>query len=496
MASLWGGRFSKEPSKLLLEYHSRDSLKEDERLVAYDLWVNRAHSLMLAKKGIISKREAADIKKALDAIEQEWKTGKFALLLENEDVHMNIEAKATELVGASAKKMHTARSRNDQVNTDVRLYIRDGIDDATEAILNLQKAILEKAGDNTETVMPAYTHTRVAQPISVAFWLEAHSRALVRDVERLKQARERLNRNCPLGACAVAGTSWPIDQSLTCKYLGFESIQENPMDAVSSRGEWEAEACMCLGFAMQHMSKLAQEYIMFSTDSFGFIELSDAYTTGSSIMPQKKNPDPIELARAKTARVHANLLALLEIGRASFMGHNTDTQETKQLIFQGLDYTIGTAGILAEIIRTSKFNEKPMLDACENGYASATDLADLLARKGVPFRVAHEITGRIVKKALSSKKKLSEIATATEVNKTASELGASVSITPQELKHATDCRECMQARVNGPATKRVKKEVDKLGKELDCEFEELTTRKKDLENARKSLENEWKRFLA
>ncbi|VVB65568.1 Argininosuccinate lyase [Candidatus Gugararchaeum adminiculabundum] len=390
---LWGGRFSDEPDKLLLEFMSSENLAYDARLIPYDLMGNKAHSTMLCEQGILKPAEAAEILKALAKLEEEFKKGKLQLKLENEDVHLNIESLATKLT-EHAKKMHTARSRNDQVAVDTRMYLRDATLASISAILSLAKTFQKISQSNLGTIMPAYTHTRVAQPITVAFYFDAQTKQLLRTVQRLEQAFSRLNQN-PLGSCAGTGTSWDISRTRTAELLGFEGVQENALDAVSSRGELEAELTFALSQLMVQLSRISEDFIFYSEK--GFVSLSDKYTTGSSIMPQKKNPDALEIIRSRAARVQSSLFLILTAIKNTPTGHNADSQETKFAAMNAFDTAIPSAKILEAVLSTAKFDEKKMIHELDAKFANATDLADLLVQEGTPFREAHAKVGELVK---------------------------------------------------------------------------------------------------
>lgn len=478
---LWGGRFSKEPSKKLLEYNSRENLQLDARIVPYDVEGSRAHVAMLNAVGMLEKNEAASILRALNEVERLWREGKFELKLENEDVHLNVEKFVAGKAGEAAAKMHTARSRNDQVSVDLRMFLRDEMNEIIAGTLKLVNVLLETSEKNTETIMPGYTHTRVAQPITAGFWLSAHAAALLRDVEKLEQAYARMNA-CPLGAGAGAGTSWKIDRKLTAELLGFEGVQENALDAINSRNEFEVEVLGVLSLLAAKIGKLAGELVLFSGSEFGFIELSDEHATGSSIMPQKKNPDALEIMRARAARVLGNFVAALAIEKETISGYNSDFQEVKPLLFESLELVKTSLELLPEIIGEMKFDEERMLEACEENFACATDLADLLARKGgVPFRKSHEIVGGIVKECIAKKKTLKDV-TAKQVKEK-----ARVDVSDKELREAVDVAKSVKARENGPAPENVKKIIAELKREAGEQEKNLKERRKKIGEAREKL---------
>jgi argininosuccinate lyase len=362
---------------------------------------------MLAHVGVLSEPECAAIVKGLRQIEAEIERGEFAWTVELEDVHMNIEARLIDRIGDVGKKLHTGRSRNDQVATDVRLYLRDGIDAARGAIARLQAAILTLAETETETIMPGFTHLQVAQPVTFGHHLLAWFEMLARDAARFHDCRARVNV-LPLGAAALAGTSYPIDRSYTAKLLGFDAVAENSLDAVSDR-DFAIEFTAACALLMVHLSRFSEELVLWSSSQFGFIELADAFCTGSSIMPQKKNPDVPELVRGKSARVQGDLVALLTLMKGQPLAYNKDNQEDKEPLFDALDTALDCLRAFADMIPGIRVNRDNMLRAARQGYATATDLADYLVRKGVPFRDAHEIVGRAVRLGIDTGRDLAEL---------------------------------------------------------------------------------------
>ncbi|VVC02909.1 Argininosuccinate lyase [Candidatus Bilamarchaeum dharawalense] len=389
---LWGGRFSKDPKKNVLLFNSAENILVDEKLVEYDILGSIAHVKMLGKQKILKAEETEELLRALNELLQEWKTGKFKLDPNLEDVHMNVEVAVTKKT-PHGKKMHTARSRNDQVNLDLRLYMRDEIKNLIGFLKNLQKS-LEIQG-KLKVDIPAHTHTRVAQPITNKFWGDGYSVSFEKDIERLEQLYKRVNKN-PLGACAISGTSWNIDRDYTAKLLGFDSVEENSLETISSRGELESELVFVCSLVATQLSRIAEDLIWLSY--VGLIELPEEYCTGSSIMPNKMNPDPLELIRGRTGRVYGNLLALLTIMKATPTGHNADTQETKRLAMDSVEIVKSCLQMSAEIIVLIKWNQKKAKELIDQGYAKATLLADKLAMEGMSFREAHEKVGSLVKK--------------------------------------------------------------------------------------------------
>ena len=382
----WSGRFNEPVTELVKRYTA--SVDFDQRLALFDIQGSLAHAQMLASCGIIAAQDFADIQRGMAQIENEILNGKFVWSLDLEDVHLNIEKRLTTLVGDAGKRLHTGRSRNDQVATDVRLYLRQAIDELRELILAMQTALLDLAAQHTHTIMPGYTHLQVAQPVSFAHHLMAYFEMLKRDAERLTDARRRVNR-LPLGAAALAGTSYPIKREMVAELLGFDSVCENSLDAVSDR-DFAIEFTACAALIMTHLSRLSEELILWMNPRMGFIDLADRFCTGSSIMPQKKNPDVPELVRGKTGRVNGNLVALLTLMKGQPLAYNKDNQEDKEPLFDTVDTLIQTLRIYADMISGIIVKPEAMRSAALQGYATATDLADYLVKKGMPFRDAHE----------------------------------------------------------------------------------------------------------
>ena len=401
----WAGRFTEATDRFVEEFTA--SVAFDKRLYRHDIAGSMAHARMLQHVGVLSAAECAAIVKGLQEIQAEIERGDFAWSLALEDVHMNIEARLTERIGVAGKKLHTGRSRNDQVATDVRLYLRDEIDALDQELKCLQTALLDAAEREADTILPGFTHLQVAQPVTFGHHLLAWFEMLARDRERLRDCRRRVNV-MPLGAAALAGTSYPIDRAYTAEVLGFDAPAENSLDAVSDR-DFAIEFCAAAALIMMHLSRFSEELVLWSSPRFGFIELSDGYCTGSSIMPQKKNPDVPELVRGKTGRVYGHLLALLTLMKAQPLAYNKDNQEDKEPLFDTVDTLQACLDIFAGMLQQMKPNRERMMAAAREGYATATDLADYLVRKGVPFRSAHEIVGRVVRHALERRADLEKI---------------------------------------------------------------------------------------
>jgi len=399
------GRFAEPPSERVARYTA--SVEFDRRLAAHDIRGSLAHARMLRAAGILSAADLEAIERGLSQIAREVSSGDFAWSLEAEDVHLNIEKRLTELVGDAGKRLHTARSRNDQVATDLRLWLRDEIDACAAALVELQSALLDQAERHAGVIMPGFTHLQVAQPVTFGHHLLAYFEMLERDRARLADCRKRLNR-LPLGAAALAGTSYPIDRERVARELGFEGLCANSLDAVSDR-DFAIEFCACAALAMVHLSRLCEEIILWLNPRFGFISLPDRFCTGSSIMPQKKNPDVPELARGKTGRVIGSLTALLVLMKGQPLAYNKDNQEDKEPVFDAADTLRSTLEVFAEMVPGIEVDEQAMRRAAKEGYSTATDLADYLVRKGVPFRDAHEAVGSAVRFAEESARDLSEL---------------------------------------------------------------------------------------
>jgi argininosuccinate lyase len=402
MKKPWSGRFT-EPTDATVERFGA-SVPFDWRLYRHDIEGSIAHARMLGRAGILTEAEVAAIEKGLCDIRRDIDAGDFAWLIELEDVHMNIEARLTERIGEAGKKLHTGRSRNDQVATDLRLYLRDAIDAIGAALDRLQSVLLDVAEREAATIMPGFTHLQIAQPVTFGHHMMAWFEMLSRDSERLIECRRRVNV-MPLGAAALAGTSYPIDRAYTAELLGFEAVASNSLDAVSDR-DFAIEFCSAAALLMMHLSRFSEELVLWSSTQFGFVELSDSYCTGSSIMPQKKNPDVPELVRGKTGRVYGHLMALLTLMKAQPLAYNKDNQEDKEPLFDTIDTLQNCIEIFTGMLRNMKPVRERMLAAAREGHSTATDLADYLVRKGVPFREAHEIVGNVVRQAIADRTEL------------------------------------------------------------------------------------------
>ena len=401
----WSGRFSEPVSELVKRYTA--SVSFDCKLAMFDIQGSQAHAQMLAACDIITKQDLSDIQRGLAQIENEIIADKFVWSLDLEDVHLNIEKRLTTLVGDAGKRLHTGRSRNDQVATDIRLYLRSAIDDLLLLIQNLQGALIDLAEKHTNTIMPGFTHLQVAQPISFAHHLMAYFEMLKRDAARLQDTRSRVNQ-LPLGAAALAGTSYPIKREYVAELLGFDGVCENSLDAVSDR-DFAIEFTAGAALIMTHLSRFSEELILWMSPRFGFINIADRFCTGSSIMPQKKNPDVPELVRGKTGRINGNLVSLLTLMKGQPLAYNKDNQEDKEPLFDTVDTLTQSLRIYADMISGIDVNPDAMRDAALQGFATATDLADYLVKKGMPFRDAHEVVAQAVKYAEVRNCELSDV---------------------------------------------------------------------------------------
>jgi argininosuccinate lyase len=392
-ADAWSARFNEPVSDLVKRYTA--SVFFDKRLAQVDIQGSLAHAEMLAAQNIISAQDYADIQRGMALILSEIESGKFNWSLDLEDVHLNIEKRLTELVGDAGKRLHTGRSRNDQVATDIRLYLRAAIDDILGLLKALRLALVQVAEQHTDTILPGFTHLQVAQPVTFGHHLLAYVEMFGRDAERMADCRKRVNR-LPLGAAALAGTSFPIDRHRVANTLGFDDVCHNSLDAVSDR-DFAIEFCAAAALVMTHISRLSEELVIWMSPRVGFIDIADRFCTGSSIMPQKKNPDVPELARGKTGRVNGHLIALLTLMKAQPLAYNKDNQEDKEPLFDTVDTVLDTLRIFADMATGITVKPEAMRAAALQGFATATDLADYLVKKGLPFRDAHEAVAHAVR---------------------------------------------------------------------------------------------------
>ncbi|MDP6791967.1 MAG: argininosuccinate lyase [Arenicellales bacterium] len=402
---IWGGRFSGNTDATVEAFTASEHI--DRRLAEYDIAGSRAHAFMLKACGIISDADCQAIIDGLDTIAQEISAGRFHWSVALEDVHMNIEARLTELVGEPGKKLHTARSRNDQAATDLRLFTRDAIDQLQADLTALQRPLIELAEREAESIMPGMTHMQTAQPVTCGHHLLAWNAMLERDWQRLADCRRRVNVS-PLGTAALAGTGFPVDRKMTADALGFEAVSVNSLDAVSDR-DFAVEFCAVVALLMVHLSRIAEELVLWASQHLGFVDLGDAFCTGSSIMPQKKNPDVAELVRGRSGRAAGNLVSLVVLMKGQPLAYNRDNQEDKQPLFDSFDNAHACLGVLAAMVPNMTFDRQRMREAAGRGHATATDLADYLVRRGMAFRDAHEAVGQAVQLAESAQQELDQL---------------------------------------------------------------------------------------
>ncbi|GAB6178856.1 argininosuccinate lyase [Desulfotomaculum defluvii] len=453
---LWGGRFQKTTDSLVEDFHS--SISFDQRLYKQDIRGSIAHATMLGKVGVISVEEAKQIVLGLNQILDEIEQGKVEFDVAAEDIHMNVEQLLTAKIGAVGKKLHTARSRNDQVAVDIRMYLKDEIMEIQALLKELVETLLGLAEQHTHTVMPGYTHMQRAQPITLAHHLMAYAQMFIRDIERLTDCYKRTDV-MPLGSGALAGTTFPLDREYTAELLGFAQVSDNTLDAVSDR-DFAVEFCADASLIMMHLSRFCEEVILWATGEFAFIDLDDAYSTGSSIMPQKKNPDVAELIRGKTGRVYGNLMGLLTMLKGLPMAYNKDMQEDKEALFNAIDTVKGCLLVFRPMIATMSIRKENMAKAARGGFTNATDVADYLAKKGVPFREAHEIVGKAVFYCLQQEKSLEEL--------TLDEYKQLSPVFEEDIYAAIGVEYCAAARKvrGGPAPEAVKQAITRTRERL------------------------------
>ena len=449
---LWGGRFQKETDNLVNELNA--SIGFDQRLYREDITGSMAHAAMLADCGIISRADADAIINGLQGILEDAEAGKIEFTADNEDIHMNVEALLTARIGDAGKRLHTARSRNDQVALDFRMYVREQIPVITGQLLELETVLCRQARQYQTAVMPGYTHLQRAQPISFAQHLMAYAAMFRRDVTRLEDCAARLNE-CPLGSGALAGTTYPIDRWQTARELGFDAPMGNSLDGVSDR-DYALELMSALSILMMHLSRFAEEVILWCSWEFKFIELDDAYATGSSIMPQKKNPDVAELVRGKTGRVYGDLMSLLTVMKGLPLAYNKDMQEDKEPVFDAIDTVEMCVPVFAAMIDTMKVLPENMRKAAGRGFINATDCADYLTKKGMPFRDAYTVTGRLVAACAAQGKTLEDL--------TLDELKAVSGLFEQDVYDALNLENCMALRKSygGPAVAETARQIEAI----------------------------------
>jgi len=452
---LWGGRFKESTNKLVEEF--TESVSYDKRLAPYDVAGSVAHVKMLEKQGILTKEESDKIIEGLNRILREVEEGRFNWKKELEDVHMNIESRLTQEIGEVGGKLHTGRSRNDQVATDLRLYVRKEVKELLELLKGLRRAFLKQAQENLGVIMPGYTHLQIAQPVLYSHHMLAYYQMFKRDAERFEESLKRINVS-PLGSAALAGTSYPLDREFTAKLLGFSSVSRNSMDAVSDR-DFVAETIFNCAMVMMHLSRLSEELILWSTNEFDFIELPDAFCTGSSIMPQKKNPDVSELTRGKTGRVYGDLIAILTTLKGLPLTYNRDLQEDKEPLFDAIDTTKAALKVNTLIVEGMKPKRERMREQAGKGFSLATDLADYLAKKGLPFRKAHEVVGKLVAYCLDKGKDLTELSL--KEFKEFSPLFEEDVLSLMSLEGSVNSRDV----IGGTSLRRVKEEIERIKRE-------------------------------
>lgn len=401
----WGGRFTEPTDAFVARFTA--SINFDQRMYRQDIQGSVAHAKMLTEAGVLNAQECSDIERGLAEIQTEIESGDFPWSIELEDIHMNIEAALTKKIGVTGKKLHTGRSRNDQVATDIRLYLRDEIDNILAEITRLQQGLLGLAKREANTIMPGFTHLQTAQPVTFGHHLLAWFEMLSRDYERFVDTRKRVNV-CPLGAAALAGTTYPINRQLTSDLLGFDRPAENSLDAVSDR-DFAIEFCATSSILAMHMTRMSEELVLWASSQFNFVNLPDRFCTGSSIMPQKKNPDVPELVRGKSGRVYGHLMSLLTLMKSQPLAYNKDNQEDKEPLFDTVDTIKGCLRAYADMVPALESKKEQMREAALRGFSTATDLADYLTRKGMPFRDAHEVVGKSVAYGIKSKQDLAEM---------------------------------------------------------------------------------------
>lgn len=454
---MWEGRFSKTIDKRTNDFNS--SIRFDYKMYKEDIEGSISHAKMLAKQHIIEKDDESKIIFGLNSILKDIENGSLEFDPNAEDIHMFIEAELTKRIGQSGKKLHTARSRNDQVALDIRMYLKKHVIEIKQNLKNLIYTLLEKAKENTETIMPGYTHMQRAQPITFAHHLMAYVEMFKRDIERLTETYGRID-TCPIGSCALAGTTYNLDREFEAKELGFSKITNNSLDGVSDR-DFIIELLTDISIIMMHLSRISEEIILWSSWEFKFVELDDAFSTGSSIMPQKKNPDITELIRGKTGRVYGSLIGMLTVMKGTPLAYNKDMQEDKELVFDAIDTVNLSLSTIDPLIKTMTVLKENMKAAAEKGFINATDCADYLVEKGLPFRDAYKVVGNIVKYCI-------------ENNTTLEKLDLSVykqfnSVFGQDIYQAIDLINCINKRnvIGGPAKEQVEKQIELVKIELD-----------------------------
>ncbi|PWL92131.1 MAG: argininosuccinate lyase [Clostridiales bacterium] len=449
---LWAGRFQKETDTLVNTFNS--SIDFDARLYKQDITGSIAHATMLGKQGIIPQKDADDIISGLKAILEDIEGGNVEFTMDNEDIHMNIEAILTQRIGEDGKRLHTARSRNDQVAVDFRLYVKEEIPTIIQQVLDLEQVLIAKAEENLETVMPGYTHLQRAQPTTFAHYMMAYANMLRRDVTRLEDCLERMDE-CPLGAGALATSTYPVDRNLTAQLLGFRKPTDNSMDSVSDR-DYAIEFLSACSILMMHLSRFSEEIILWCSWEFQYVDLDDAYSTGSSIMPQKKNPDVAELVRGKTGRIYGDLITLLTIMKSLPLAYNKDMQEDKEPVFDAIDTVEMCLPVFAAMVKSLTVKPKNMARAAAGGFINATDCADYLVKKGMPFREAYMIVGRLVNMCIKSGENLETL--------TLRDFCAICDLFDSDVYEALELRHCVHERkvYGGPSKDDVTRQIQSI----------------------------------
>ena len=456
---LWGGRFAKNTDKEVNDFHS--SIRFDQRMYRQDITGSIAHAGMLGKCGIISMEDSLKIIDGLKEILNEIEDGKLEFMIDAEDIHMNVETMLIAKIGDTGKRLHTGRSRNDQVALDIRMYLKDEIKEIKSMLLSLENTLLKLANEHLDTIMPGYTHLQKAQPITLSHHLMAYFEMFKRDITRLDDTFKRLNV-MPLGSGALAGTTYPLDREMVAKELGFESVTLNSLDGVSDR-DFVIELASDISITMMHLSRFCEELILWNTNEFSFIEMDDSCSTGSSIMPQKKNPDVAELIRGKSGRVYGDLISILTTMKGLALAYNKDMQEDKECIFDAIDTLKLCLPVFDKMISTMKVNKDKMYRGAGQGFTNATDAADYLVKKGMPFREAHEVIGKMVLYAINNSKALSDF--------TIDEFKACSGIIDEDIYEAISLETCVNDRkiIGGPAKEAVLYSIAKglefIGKE-------------------------------
>ena len=448
MAILWGGRFTKDNDKEMFDFN--ESLSFDKRLYKVDITGSLAHAEMLGKQGIISIEEAEDITKGLNSILEDIESGSLKIDSAAEDIHSFVEAELIKRIGDTGKKLHTGRSRNDQVALDMKLYTREQIDSISLLLKDFIDVIIYKMEENTDTYMPAFTHLQKAQPTNLAHYLGAYVEMFLRDKDRLKDIRKRMNLS-PLGAGALCGTTYDLDRDFVAEKLGFDTATFNSMDSVSDR-DYLIETLSALSIIMMHLSRFSEEIIIWNSNEYRFVEIDDAYSTGSSIMPQKKNPDVAELVRGKTGRTYGALISLLTTMKGLPLAYNKDMQEDKEVAFDAMDTVSKCISIFTKMLYTLKFNNDVLAESAMKGYTNATDAADYLVKKGIPFRDAHSVIGRLVLLCLEKDCAIEDLS----VN----ELKELSELFDEDVYDAISLKTCVERRMTKGAPGEIKKAIE------------------------------------